>query len=84
MSDWSMKNEIPEYHTPSPKRYNNDKYMSDWSMRNLLIQWDTEEENRKIYEVWLVKNLLTQWKYWRGIPRKDWVEERSKTFMLAW
>ena len=28
-------------------------------MKNLLIQWDTEKENRKIYEVWLVKNLLT-------------------------
>ena len=28
-------------------------------MKNLLTQWNTEEENQKIYEVWLVKNLLT-------------------------
>ena len=28
-------------------------------MKNLLTQWNTEEENQKIYKVWLVKNLLT-------------------------
>ena len=33
--------------------------MSDQLMKNLLTQEDTEEENRKIYEVWLVKNLFT-------------------------
>ena len=33
--------------------------IQDQSMKNLLTQWNTEEENRKIYEVWLVKNLLT-------------------------
>ena len=53
------KNRIPKYHTPSPKGYNEDWYVSNLSMKNLLTQWDTEEENRKVYEVWLVKNLLT-------------------------
>ena len=26
-------------------------------MKNLLTQWDTKEENQKIYKVWLVKKL---------------------------
>ena len=32
--------------------------MSNQSKKNFLTQWNTEEENRKIYKVWLVKNLL--------------------------
>ena len=52
------KNQIPKYYAPSPKGYDEDKYMCNQSMKNLLTQWDTEEENRKIYEVWLMKNLL--------------------------
>ena len=27
-------------------------------MKNFLTQWDTKEENQKVYEVWLVKNFL--------------------------
>ena len=27
-------------------------------MKNFLTQWNTEEENRKIYKVWLMKNFL--------------------------
>ena len=45
------KNRTPEYHAPSPKGYNEDWYVSSQSMKNLLIQWDTEEENWKIFEV---------------------------------
>ena len=53
------KNQIPEYHAPSPKRYDEDWYVSNQLMKNLLIQWNTEKENQKIYQVWLVKNVLT-------------------------
>ena len=60
LSDKKMrkKNRIFKYHTLSPEGYNEDWYVSNQSMKNLLIQWDIEEENRKISEVWLVKNLL--------------------------
>ena len=65
------KNQISEYHAPSPR--GTMRTIRDRSMKNLLTQWDTEEENRKIHKVWLVKNLLTQ----RELRRKtkDWQGE---------
>ena len=39
------KNQIPEYHAPSPKEYDENWYVSNQSMKNLLTQWDIEEEN---------------------------------------
>ena len=48
------KNQIPEYHALSPKGYNEED-MRLIDEKNLLTQWDTEEENRKIYKMWLVK-----------------------------
>ena len=45
------KDQIPEYHTFSPKKYDEDEYMSNQSMKNLLTQWDNEEKNRKISEM---------------------------------
>ena len=43
------KNQILKYHAPSPEETM--KKIRDQLIKNLLIQWDTEEENRKILNV---------------------------------
>ena len=47
------KNQIPKYHAPSPK--GTMRKIQDQSMKNLLIQWDIEEENRKIISIFGIK-----------------------------
>ena len=75
------KNQIPRYHVLSPK--GTIRKIQDRLMKNLLTQWDTEEENRKILSVFGEKppNPGRRQKRKTG---KDQVEERSKTFLLAW
>ena len=40
------KNQIPKYHTPSPKETM--RKIQDWLIKNFLTQWNIEEENQKI------------------------------------
>ena len=55
-------------------------------MKNLLIQWETEKENRKIYKVWFdEKPPNLQVRYFLGKKlRADRAEKRSKTSLFAW
>ena len=80
------KNQIPEYHAPSPG--GTMRTIQDRLMKNLLIQWDIEEENQTIHEVWLVKNLLTQWDSWGGKPKADKMRPvmimRDLTWLVWW
>ena len=50
------KNQISQYHAPSPKEMM--KKIWDWLIKMLLTQWDIEEENQKILSIFS-ENLLT-------------------------
>ena len=74
------KNQIPRYHAPSPK--GTMRKIRDRSIKNLLIQWDTEEENRKILNVFGEKPPNFDGRRGRKTG-KDQAIERFKTFLPA-
>ena len=75
------KNQIPRYHTPSPK--GTIRKIQNQLIKNLLTQWDTEEENQKILSVFDEKSSNPGGRQ-RKKTGKNQVRERSKTSFFAW